>query len=173
MDMFPHYRHCPYDGTPLDPGDPPRGRRPRCTRCEFVDYQNPRPCVAILILDENRVLLARRAVEPAKGMWDIPGGFIEANESAEQAVVREAREETDLHVQVAAYLGSLPDVYGHRGVPTLNFCFLTEVVAGEVKAQSDVAELQWVDLNCLPDRMAFAHQQQMLHWAQARVLGGR
>src|SRR6266849_8161058 len=101
------YQYCPYDGTRLDAGDA-CGSRPRCARCGFVDYQNPRPCVTILILEERRVLLARRAVEPAKGMWDIPGGFIETGESAEEAVVREALEETVLHVRVTAYLGSLP-----------------------------------------------------------------
>jgi len=123
--------------------------------------------VAILILNERSVLLARRAVEPAKGVWDIPGGFIDARESAEQAVVREALEETALHIRVAAYLGSLPDVYGDRAAPTLNFCFLAEIVSGDLRAQSDVAELQWVDIDHLPDQMAFAHQREMLKWARA------
>jgi len=165
------YQYCPYDGTRLDVADPADGARPECAQCDFVDYQNPRPCVTILIVDERRVLLARRGVEPAKGMWDIPGGFIESGESAEQAVVREALEETALHVQVREYLGSLPDVYGHRGIPTLNLCFLVEIVSGGLRAQSDVAELRWFEIDRLPARRAFAHQHQMLQWIRTKILG--
>jgi ADP-ribose pyrophosphatase YjhB (NUDIX family) len=169
MSRTEYYRYCPHDGEPLQPGDGPGRPQPRCRRCGFVDYQNPRPCVAVLILNNGRLLLARRGVEPAKGAWDIPGGFIDASESAEEAVVREALEETALHVRVREYLGSVPDVYGDRGVPTLNLCYLAEVVSGELRAQSDVAALEWVALDRLPDRMAFAHQDQLLRWAVQRA----
>jgi 8-oxo-dGTP diphosphatase len=170
MSRTPNYSHCPYDGEPLRPSDTQSQERSRCPRCGFVDYQNPRPCVCILILRDRHVLLARRAVEPVKNMWDIPGGFVDAGESAEQAVVREALEEASLHVRVCDYLGSLPDVYGDRGVPTLNFCFVAEIISGELRAQSDVAELQWVSLDSPPEQMAFAHQQQMLQWGREKVL---
>src|SRR6516162_1006284 len=106
MDMTHFYSHCPYDGELLC-ADPRLSKEHlSCPRCGFVDYNNPKPCVAIMIVDQGKLLLARRAVEPAKGMWDIPGGFIDAGESAEQAVVREALEETALQVEVAAFLGS-------------------------------------------------------------------
>lgn len=81
------YSYCPYDGKKLIETDTGRAK---CPLCDFVDYQDPKPCVAIFITQNNKVLLARRGVEPFKGMWDIPGGFIESGESAEQAVIREA-----------------------------------------------------------------------------------
>lgn len=165
------FLYCPYDGSPIDPGDVATGRRPRCGRCGFVDYENPRPCVAVLIVGAGRVLLARRAVEPARGAWDVPGGFIDKGETAEEAVVRESREETTLEVRVAGYLGSLTDVYGERGWPTLNLCFLAEVVSGVPAARSDVEELQWFEGDRLPERMAFPHQKQLLQWARARLAG--
>lgn len=167
------YRHCPFDGEHLQPGDPLGQERPWCPRCGFVDYQNPRPCVCVLIVKDRSVLLARRAVEPALGMWDLVGGFIDNGESAEQAVIRETLEETALHVRVGDYLGSLPDVYGDRSVPTLNFCFLAEIVSGELQAQSDVAELRWVAFDRLPERMAFVHQHQMLQWGREKLWGRR
>lgn len=166
MNESPTYRFCLYDAGP------PRGSPPTCDRCGFIDYHNPKPGVAILVADGRRVLLARRAVEPAKGAWDIPGGFVEAGESAEDAVVREARKEMSVDVRVAGYLGTAPDVYGDRGVPTLTLCYLVEVVGGKPKARDDVASLEWVDLDAPPERMAFAHQPRVLGWVRERVAGG-
>lgn len=146
------FRHCPFDGSPLTPPDR------RCPVCRFVDYNNPAPGVGFFLLNGNRVLLAVRGREPAKGKLDIPGGFIEAGESAEDAVVREAEEETGLRVSVVAYLGSFPDVYGDRAAPTLTFVYVVRREAGELQAKDDVAELRWFPLDAVPDDLAFAHQ---------------
>lgn len=163
------YEYCPYDGNRLAVDrDDPEGR-PACSRCGFVDYQNPKACVAVLIVRGDKLLLAKRGVEPAKGEWDIPGGFVDRDESAEEAVVREMCEETGLRVRVTDYLGSVPDVYGLRQTPTLNLCFLVETPTGEPKAQSDVEELQWVSLDELPNKMAFAHQQQVVELLRNRI----
>jgi ADP-ribose pyrophosphatase YjhB (NUDIX family) len=159
------YLYCPYDGERLgfDEG------RPKCERCGFIDYQNPKPAVAILITRGSQLLLALRGIEPAKGMWDIPGGFIETGESAEEAVVRETLEETALHVRVVDFLGSVPDVYGDRNEPTLNLCFMAKVLGGDLRAQSDVESLAWFTPDHLPERMAFSHQFQMLQRYRERI----
>lgn len=160
------FRVCPYHGDPLQLRG---GQRPRCPRCGFVDFKNPCPCVAVLIFDERKLLLSRRAVQPNRGAWDIPGGFIEPDESAEDAAIREAFEETALTIRIIAYLGSVPDVYGPREVPTLNLCFVGEITGGTLRAQSDVAELVWKDIDRLPRQMAFAHQRTIACWARAFV----
>lgn len=149
------FRFCPHDGAPLGPPDPGT-----CPRCGFLGYVNPAPAAGFFVLDAGRVLIARRAVEPYKGMWDIPGGFIEPGESAEAAVVREAQEETGLRVEVVAYLGSAPDVYGDRGAPTLNVFYLVRRAAGEPIAQDDVAELRWFPVDDIPADLAFPHQRE-------------
>jgi ADP-ribose pyrophosphatase YjhB (NUDIX family) len=159
------YEYCPYDGHRLQASD----AGPSCLHCGFIDYDNPKPAVAILIAQSDQLLLARRGIEPAKGMWDIPGGFIEKGESAEGAVIREALEETSLHVRVTGFLGSVPDVYGDRSEPTLNLCFTAEVVGGILCAQSDVEALAWFAAERMPSRMAFEHQHQMLQWYRERV----
>jgi ADP-ribose pyrophosphatase YjhB (NUDIX family) len=123
-----------------------------------------RACVAVLVEKNNRILLARRAYEPAKGKWDIIGGFIDPGESAEVAAIRETLEETNLDVRITKYLGSIPDVYGDAKIHTINFCFIAEVIKGEERAQSDVASLAWFKPNMLPDDMAFAHQGKVLQW---------
>ena len=132
---------------------------------------SPKPCVAVLIDKNDSLLLARRAVDPAKGKWDILGGFIEPGESAEEAVAREIKEETSLEVTGVEYLGSIPDEYGHNGTPTLNLVFSAQVSAGDPKAQDDVASLHWVSVGQFPvdSEMAFAHQKTVLTWCRKRA----
>lgn len=153
------FTHCPYDGELLAADS--RSSVPTCPRCGFAAYANPKACVAILVVRDDQVLLARRGIEPAKGQWDIPGGFVEANESAEAAVLREAREELQVAVQIKYFVSSLPDRYGSRGEPTLTLGFVVNVVSGEPRAASDVAELRWFPFDKLP-QMAFEHQPEML-----------
>ena len=159
----PNYVLCPYDGSSLEPVPDAHGRPvPTCRQCGFKDWGNPKPCVAVLVVQDGRLLLARRAVEPAKGEWDVLGGFIDAGETAEHAAAREMLEETGLTVRVTRYLGSLVDTYGPRGDPTLNLIFVAEPTGGTPTAKSDVAELRWFDAAELPRTMAFTHQHEVL-----------
>jgi ADP-ribose pyrophosphatase YjhB (NUDIX family) len=67
-----------------------------CERCGFTHYQNPRVIVACAVHWRNKVLMCRRAQEPARGQWAVPTGFLESGESLEQAAARETAEETGL-----------------------------------------------------------------------------
>lgn len=163
------YHFCPYDGEALESKLLDGTARGVCRLCGFVDYQNPKPAVAALIVGDGKILLARRAVEPASGKWDIVGGFIEAGESAEDAVVREVLEETTLRVRVTDFLGSVPDVYGDRIEPTLNLCFIAEIVEGAAHPGSDVDLLRWFAPDALPTSMAFEHQYRILELVRKRL----
>jgi len=163
MNRISGYKYCPYDGEPLKVRKVDSKRLRVCPECGFTDYQNPKACVAILITSGRKVLLGRRKYKPAKGKWDIPGGFVDRGESVEKAVKREAYEETKLRVQIKKYLGSIPDVYGGRKKrPTVNLCFHVKVLRGKPKAGSDVDLLEWFSLDRLPKEMAFAHQKRAL-----------
>ena len=163
MSLASRHLHCPFDATPLDP--PPVGAAAkvggRCSRCGYVDYLKPAPCVGFFIHEAGRVLLSRRGIEPAAGQWDIPGGFIDAGESTEDAVRREADEETTLVVEPVVCLGSLPDTYRSAGrdYPTLNFIYVARRVSGDPKPKDDVTELRWFDIVAIPE-LAFPHQVQ-------------
>ena len=157
------YLFCPYDGVRLvRKRTEHAGDVPTCPKCGFVNYDNPKPCVAVLVERDGRILLVRRGVEPAKGMWDIPGGFIDCDESAEEAARREILEETGLRLTNIRYVASVADIYGRRDVPTLNLCFAAEVAGGDPKPQSDVVELGWFGPDELPQQLAFRHQEGLL-----------
>ena len=148
--------YCRYDGTPLTPEPRARGR---CPRCEYVEYDNPRPCVGFLLTDGERVLLSRRGIEPEKDKWDIPGGFMEERETGEEAVRRECAEETGLTPGKLVYLAALPDVYRDRAFqfPTLNLIYHVAAATGEMAPKDDVTELAWFPIDSPPE-MAFPHQ---------------
>jgi len=166
------FSFCPYDGTRLAAhGDGEGHARPACPACGFVDYANPKPCVAVVIEDNGRVLLGRRAFEPSVGLWDILGGFLEAGETAEDAVHREIAEESGLQVRITHYLGSFPDVYGPWEVPTLNLGFAAVPIGGALRSASDVAELRWFAADQLPAVWAFPHQPRIIAaWRNERSM---
>jgi NAD+ diphosphatase len=163
------YRFCPYDGHALEPRPADRRLLGHCAHCGFVDYQNPKPTVDVVIVADGRILLGRRAHEPRKGEWDIVGGFIDAAETSEDAVIREVFEETGLRVRITDYLGSMPDVYGERSIPTLSFCYIVEIVEGTPRAGDDIEKVQWFAPAELPATLAFEHQPRILALAVRRM----
>ena len=116
----------------------------RCADCGFVYYFNPSAATVALILNEkNELLVCRRAKEPAKGTLDLPGGFIDMNETGEEGVAREVLEETGLKVKKAVYQFTLPNIYIYSGFPvhTLDIFFLCTVEdMSHFSAMDDVAD---------------------------------
>ena len=117
----------------------------QCTACKFVYYFNPSSAVACFIRNpKGELLLVRRAKEPAKGTLDLPGGFVDMYESAEEAARREVKEETGLDIAGCRYLFSIPNLYPYSGfeVHTVDMFFecQTESFDG-AKAEDDAAEI--------------------------------
>jgi ADP-ribose pyrophosphatase YjhB (NUDIX family) len=101
-------RFCSRCGTRLDFGPVEGEERDRlaCASCGFVFYVNPRLVVTTLpITEAGEVMLIRRGIEPGKGLWAQPGGFLEIDETVEEAAVRETLEETGLSVQPISIIG--------------------------------------------------------------------
>lgn len=92
------FLYCPECGSPHFEVNNEKSKK--CTDCGFVYYFNPSAATVALILNEkNELLVCRRAKEPAKGTLDLPGGFIDMNETGEEGVAREVLEETGLKVK--------------------------------------------------------------------------
>lgn len=122
------FLYCPECGSPHFEVNNEKSKK--CTDCGFVYYFNPSSATVALILNEKKELLVcRRAKEPAKGTLDLPGGFIDMNETGEEGVGREVWEETGLKVEKATYQFSLPNIYIYSGfsVHTLDMFFLCTV----------------------------------------------
>src|ERR1035437_8426349 len=124
------------------------GRSFKCEECYFNFYMNNSAAVSCLIFnDQGKLLLARRAINPANGMLDLPGGFVEPMESAEAAVVREIKEELGVLVTNAEYLGSFPNEYIYSGfsVFTVDLAFVCTVEdLSAIVPADDVSEVEFV-----------------------------
>ena len=115
------------------------------------DYpDHPIVGVGAVIIHEGRALLVRRATEPLRGEWSVPGGVLELGEKLRDGAAREALEETGLAVEVGEVLevfdSIFPDAEGRTQYHFVLVDFLCRVIAGEAVAGSDVSEVKWVTL---------------------------
>lgn len=151
--FFAGWKHCPSCGGPIEVDE----RSAECRACGRKVYANPAPTASALMVDDDgRVLLARRAGDPGEGMWDLPGGFIEEGESPLETLRRELQEETGVEIEPLDFLGGFADRYGDGGVYTLNLYWTVRIVSGRPEPADDVADLRWFAPNELPDENEFA-----------------
>jgi 8-oxo-dGTP diphosphatase len=128
-----------------------------CRNCGLTVYANPAPTASALIVDdEGRVLLARRAGDPGAGLWDLLGGFIDEGEEPLAALRREIEEETALQIEAGEFLGGYPDRYGDEGIYTLNLYWTAQISGGSLELDDELAEVGWFGPEELPDPSEFA-----------------
>ncbi|MBM3292564.1 NUDIX domain-containing protein [Candidatus Bathyarchaeota archaeon] len=114
------------------------------------EYPN-RPIIGVGILIQNasKYLLIKRAAEPDKGLWSIPGGLVQVGETLKQAAIREAKEETGLNVKIIKELGYIDKIqHDEKGKVKYHFViidFLAEVISGIMVADDDALEALWVE----------------------------
>ena len=125
-----------------------------CENCNFHLYVNASAAVAALIVNEKgELLLAKRAVEPQKGMLDLPGGFVDVMETAEQALCREIKEELNLEVSELSYFMSYPNeyVFGGLSVFTLDLVYICKIKSfKEIDAKDDISEFKFYEHEFIP-----------------------
>lgn len=139
-------RRCPCCGA--ETLDWPSGKQFICRSCGFVLFLNIAAAVGVIVECRGRLLFGVRKHEPQQGKLDLPGGFVDQGETAEQAVLRELQEETGLVVSTARYLYSFPNRYRYKGITydTLDLIFLVQLdELPELQAADDLAELVWLE----------------------------
>ncbi len=149
-------KHCPHCGSAEFVAA--SNKEFCCHACGFHFFTNSAAAVAAIILDrEGRVMLTRRAVEPWKGMLDLPGGFVDPGEGLEEALVRELKEELDFEPDSLTYLCSFPNRYVFSGyaVRTTDAAFVCRSTESDFAAKDDIDAIEWHAADRIPlDRVA-------------------
>ncbi len=107
-------KYCSECGEKVQLSIPEGDNRPRyiCGSCDVIHYQNPKMVVGCIVEHDNKVLLCKRAIEPRYGLWTLPAGFMENNETTMQAAARETIEEAGADVEITQLftMFSLPHI---------------------------------------------------------------
>lgn len=156
-----HHAFCARCGGPLEVQWVEVEGRERlvCRSCGFILYLNPKVVAGVIPVHDGRVLLLRRKIEPARGKWTFPAGYVELGESVEEAAVRETREEVALEIDEL----SLLNVYSYRGSPVVTVVYLSRIVGGEPRAGEEAEEVAFFPTGALPwEDLAFRSTREAL-----------
>ena len=155
--------YCPKCGSELSTKNIDGHVRQYCPNCGFIFYENPLPVVAALCYrKKGELLLIKRGIPPHKGVWALPTGFLELNESVEEGLQRELREETAVSRKDILKMKLLDVIYQpsemYKGVIVIGFSVRlrknTKIIAGD-----DAADAAFYNLSEMPDNPFFSQQQ--------------
>ena len=147
-------KYCLYCGELLEEKTIEGKIRKYCPHCGYVHYINPIPIVAIVVRDNGKILLVKRGIEPEKGRWTLPGGYVDDDESPEEAAKRELKEETNLdsdEMRLITMVSTLSDISG----PVLMLGYEALKFKGDIKAGDDAVAVEFRMINNLEKDVAF------------------
>lgn len=143
------FKYCPMCGS--SHFDISNFKSKKCDNCGFSYYANPSSAtVAFIINEKDEMLVVRRKNEPAKGTLDLPGGFVDMEETGEEGIVREVKEETGLEANAVDYLFSIPNIYRYSGIDIHTLDMFYRVTVNDltkVTAMDDAEESMWIPID--------------------------
>ncbi|MDP1722903.1 MAG: NUDIX hydrolase [Candidatus Gottesmanbacteria bacterium] len=132
---------------------------PNDTQCPHCGrYANRGISIDAVIIRDNQILLIQRGAEPFRDYWGTPGGYVGWDETTEETVIREVKEETGLNVISTKLVGvySAPTRHPKQ---VINIVYLVNVKDGVVKHGDDALDARWFPVDKLPEQMALDHKQ--------------
>lgn len=155
-------RHCPRCGAPKLHWHSEKNFQ--CSACDFTLYLNVAAAVGVIIECRGKILFGVRKNAPGRGMLDLPGGFVDPRETAEECAVREVMEETGMRIPAPQYFLSLPNSYLYREITysTLDLIFTLQLEdPPAMHAADDLEALLWIDRDEIdPGKIAFPSLQE-------------
>jgi ADP-ribose pyrophosphatase YjhB (NUDIX family) len=107
-----------------------------CAQCDFVFYLDPKVVACSIVEMDGRIVLLKRAIDPQRGKWVLPGGYVDRGEEVTAAAVRETQEECGLFTRIDRLLG----VYSYPGRPAVVVVYVARYVSGELIAGDETDE---------------------------------
>jgi ADP-ribose pyrophosphatase YjhB (NUDIX family) len=159
-------KFCPSCAAPVVRRRPPGDDRERyvCERCDVVHYLNPKVVVGSVCVRDDRLLICRRAIEPRRGFWTIPAGYLELGETTEQGARREAWEEARARIEIDALLA----VYSIARIDQVQILYRATLTDPDVAPGPESLEVRLVAWDAIPwDELAFPTVRWVLERARA------
>lgn len=148
------FRFCPACGGPfqtrrIKENEP---KRLICSQCEFILYQDPKLVACSIVELDKKIVLLKRAIDPQKGKWVIPGGYVDQGEKVESAALRETLEECGIKTRIKKLLG----VYSYTGRVAVVVVYVAGYVSGDLIADDESQEVKLCSVEEIPwDDLAF------------------
>jgi len=141
-----------------------------CKVCNYIHYVNPKIIVGALPVKHDKVLLCKRDINPGKGKWTLPSGFMEMGESLEQGAKREAKEEANLKL-------NLNRLYGTYSIPRIGqvlFIYIANIINEDFRAADETTEVKLFSVYKIPwGKIAFPSVEFFLKNYKGDFLNGR
>lgn len=148
------FKFCPKCGAPLTTqqiGDKPRRT---CRYCGYIHFTDPKVGVGVFVEKGSKILLVRRMMNPERGKWSIPAGFLDSGEDPKETAVRETLEETGLHVKITRLLNVYFNPPGQGGA-SIFIMYQAKITGGTLQPGDDADDADFFALDSLPE-IAFA-----------------
>jgi 8-oxo-dGTP diphosphatase len=151
---------CLQCGGPMETRELYGRERAVCPTCGYIHFRNPTPVAGCVVEHDGQIVLVRRGIEPGRGMWGIPAGFMEWGETAEEGAMRETAEETGLTVRIERLLGvySFVTPYGSGVI----IFYVATAISGVLLAGDDAEQAATFAPGAWPDASAFPTHRQAL-----------
>ena len=154
--------YCPACGHKMEQSEAFGTVRPVCPSCNHIVFFDPKVSVIAFITKQQQVLLVQRDVEPAKGLWSLPGGYVELGEHPTDALKREILEETGLTIEVHHVLDVFYTPSHNNHVVVI--AYQAEVNGGKIQAADDAAQVQWFTKGNLPELAFQSTKSLIIQW---------
>jgi ADP-ribose pyrophosphatase YjhB (NUDIX family) len=148
------FQFCPVCGGRLESTILKKNEPARlvCSDCDFIFYLDPKLAAGSVVELDGRIVLLRRGIEPQKGKWVVPGGYVDRGEAVEAAALRETEEECGIRTRIKNLLG----IYSYPGRPVVVVVYVTEYLKGDLAAGDEALEVKLFRLEEIPwDDLAF------------------
>jgi len=154
-------KYCSNCGTSVTLQEVEDDHRQRyvCSHCDTIHYQNPNVVVGSIPIWEGKILMARRGIEPRKGFWNLPAGFLENQETVEEGAQRELYEETEAKIEDL----QLFSVYSVPRINQIHIYYRANMMSAHWALTSESTEIRLMDISEIPwDEIAFPSTKFML-----------
>lgn len=162
-----NFQYCPICGSGLRSALRFGRDRPVCDDCGYIHFVQPRLAAAMLARSAAGLLLVKRDIEPKRGRWTFPSGYVDSGETPADAAVRETHEETGAVVRVDGLVG----VYAEPDNPVVLVVYHGLVEGGRVSARDETQAVAFYDPEYLPE-LAFDHDLEIIRDWRAILHGG-